>query len=158
MAIDFEYKTWPTEIKFPLYNDELLTLRVRQLQDLSRNQTLAMLTIEDLREKNRMYKKTRSEEEMPKEKEYVLVRASDVDENKGMKLRPRWIGPYYCDKIIGNMYLLKDLNGNNICYAGSGHRVKRYFFKSTNEKQQHEDLIRINRVRLECEPLHLKTA
>ncbi|KAJ1500754.1 hypothetical protein HMI56_003644 [Coelomomyces lativittatus] len=74
------------EIKYPLKAEDLLTLRVQQLQDLLQNQTVAMLTIEDLRERNKMFKMTCSEEEMPKEKEYVLVRASDVKENKGMKL------------------------------------------------------------------------
>ncbi|KAJ1503868.1 hypothetical protein HMI54_007677 [Coelomomyces lativittatus] len=74
------------EIKYPLKAEDLLTLRVQQLQDLLQNQTVAMLTIEDLREQNKMYKTTRSEEEMPKENKYVLVRTSDVEENKGMKL------------------------------------------------------------------------
>ncbi|KAJ1505123.1 hypothetical protein HMI56_001296 [Coelomomyces lativittatus] len=86
MAIDFEFKTWPMEIKYPLKNEDLLTLHLQQLQELSQNQTLAMLTIKDLGERKKVYKTTHSKEEMPKEKDYVLVRASDVEENKGMKL------------------------------------------------------------------------
>ncbi|KAL3680258.1 hypothetical protein R1sor_023214 [Riccia sorocarpa] len=141
-ACNGRMREWPRLLPFALWADhnltreELLELRIRQLEQRDEDVRIALERLKEARlsNKDRFDKHHRLHPKAVEEGDWVLVYDSNLDNqhNALKKFAKRWFGPYVVEKVYDNAtYKLRELDGARLRRPIAGKRVK--IFKKRNE-------------------------
>ena len=112
-----------------LSREELLALRIRQLERRPEDIEVAIKRLKKAREKNkeRFDRKHRLRPKSIQNGDWVLVYDSSLDNqhSTARKFAKRWFGPYVVKQVYDNAtYLLQELDGTELKNPIAGKRVK----------------------------------
>ena len=112
-----------------LSREELLALRIRQLERRPEDIEIAIKRLKDAREKNkdRFDRKHRLRPKAIQNGDWVLVYDSSLDNqhSTSRKFAKRWFGPYIVKQVYDNAtYLLRELDGTELKIPIAGKRIK----------------------------------
>jgi hypothetical protein len=130
MPIEEHVLTWSVlPWKDGLTREELLAIRIRQLEQRSEDVEIALKRLQEARLKNkaRFDKRHRLRPRAIEEGDWVLVYDSSLDNQHSTlrKFAKRWFGPYVVVTVHDNAtYLLKELDGTRLKIPIAGKRVK----------------------------------
>ena len=131
---------WVNEVS----REELLALRIRQLERRPEDLDLALTKLHEARLKNkqRFDKNHRLRPQKIEEGDWVLVYDSSLDNQHSStrKFSKRWFGPYVVGTVHDNAtYRLKELDGTTLATTIAGKRVK--IFKKRHEADLDVELL-----------------
>ncbi|KAL3700954.1 hypothetical protein R1sor_018976 [Riccia sorocarpa] len=126
-----------------LTREELLELRIRQLEQREEDVRLALekLKIARLKNKDTFDKKHRLRPRPIEEGDWVLVYDSSLDNQHSTlrKFSRRWFGPYVVLRVLDNAaYMLREFDGTPLRVPIAGKRVK--IFKRRDEEAEFADM------------------
>ena len=118
--------------------EDLLALRIRQLERRPEDIEIAVMRLKDARLKNkdRFDKKHRLRPKPIEEEDWVLVYDSSLDNQHSTyrKVAKRWFGPYRVKHVHDNAtYSLCELDGTDLKVPIAGKRVKLFKRRNANE-------------------------
>ena len=119
-----------------LSREELLALRIRQLERRPEDIEIAIKKLKEAREKNkvRFDSKHRLRPQAIQNGDWVLVYDSSLDNQHSTvrKFAKRWFGPYVVKQVNDNAtYLLRELDGTELRLPIAGKRIK--LFRRRND-------------------------